>query len=74
MVEVRAKVETVHGLSAHADQTEILRWLSGFANPPEKTFAVHGEPSATQAMVDNIRDRLWWNAAVAKDGENAELV
>jgi metallo-beta-lactamase family protein len=72
-VEVRARVETVHGLSAHADKEEALRWMSGFERPPKKTYAVHGEPSATQAMVDNIRDRLGWNAAVAKDGEIAEL-
>jgi metallo-beta-lactamase family protein len=72
-VEVRARIETVHGLSAHADKEEALRWMSGFERPPKRTYAVHGEPSATQAMVDNIRDRLGWNAAVAKDGEIAEL-
>ena len=72
-VEVKARIATVHGLSAHADKEEALRWMSGFERPPKKTYAVHGESSATQAMVDNIRSRLGWDAAVAKDGEIAEL-
>jgi metallo-beta-lactamase family protein len=73
-VEVRARVETVHGLSAHADKEEVLRWLAAFERPPKRVFAVHGEPSATEAMVQNIRERLGWTASVAKDGEIAELV
>ena len=72
-VAVRAKIETLHGLSAHADSNEVFRWLSGFERPPRQTFAVHGEPRATEALVQNIRDRLGWNAAVAKDGQTAPL-
>jgi metallo-beta-lactamase family protein len=72
-VEVRARIETVHGLSAHADKEEAIRWMSSFKRPPKKTYAVHGEPAATQAMVKNIGDRLGWSAAVAKDGQIAEL-
>ena len=74
MVEVRAKVETVHGLSAHADKDEIIRWLSGFERPPKKVFAVHGDPEAVEAMVQNIHTQLGWDASVAKDRQVAELV
>jgi metallo-beta-lactamase family protein len=73
MVDVRAKVETVHGLSAHADKDEIIRWLSGFERPPKKVFAVHGDPGAVEAMVQNITKELGWNASVAKDRQVAEL-
>jgi len=73
MVEVRAKVETVHGLSAHADKEEVLRWLSGFKSAPKQVYTVHGEPTATEAMAQNVRERLGWSAKVAKDGEVAEL-
>ena len=47
---------------------------TGFERPPTKTFAVHGESSATEEMVQNIKDRLGWRAAVAKDREVAPLV
>ena len=73
MVDVRAKVETVHGLSAHADKDEIIRWLSGFERPPKKVFAVHGDPGAVEAMVQNISKELGWNASVAKDRQVAQL-
>jgi metallo-beta-lactamase family protein len=33
-VPVRARVATLHGLSAHADREETLRWLGGFRRPP----------------------------------------
>jgi len=74
MVEVRAKVETVHGLSAHADQTEILRWLSGFERPPQRIFAVHGDPDATAALAQLIGEKLKWGVSVAKDRQIADLV
>jgi metallo-beta-lactamase family protein len=73
MVHVRATIETLHGLSAHADQDEVIRWLSGFERPPKQTFAVHGEEKATAAMVSNIQEQLGWNARVAKDKEIASL-
>lgn len=72
-VEVRARVETVHGLSAHADKGEVIRWLSGFKDAPKHVYAVHGEPKATEAMAQHIREKLGWTASVAKDGEVAEL-
>jgi metallo-beta-lactamase family protein len=72
-VPVRAQVETVDGLSAHADQSELLRWMGGFARPPRQTYVVHGEPGAAQALAAAIRERLGWKAEVAEDGATVEL-
>src|SRR6185295_5686659 len=41
-VPVRARIEAVDSMSAHADANEIMRWLGGFTRPPAMTFLVHG--------------------------------
>jgi metallo-beta-lactamase family protein len=64
MVDVRASIERIDSLSAHADSTEIMRWLSGFKRPPRTTFVVHGEPESAQALRDKIESSLGWNAVV----------
>jgi metallo-beta-lactamase family protein len=72
-VSVCAKVETLDGLSAHADRDEILRWLGGFRRPPRETYVVHGEPVAAQALAEVIRTRLGWRVTVAEDGATMRL-
>lgn len=59
-VSVKAKICTVGGLSAHADQAALLDWLAGFHKAPGKLFVVHGESSASQAFADAIRARFGW--------------
>jgi metallo-beta-lactamase family protein len=63
-IPVRARVETLDGLSAHADRDEMMDWLSAATEPPKKVFLVHGEPTATGAFADTIRDRLGWKVHV----------
>jgi metallo-beta-lactamase family protein len=72
-VRVRAKVERLDGLSAHADREEILRWLGGFERPPTKTYLVHGEPTAAASLADTMGKRLGWRARPAEDGETVAL-
>ncbi len=72
-VPVRARVETLHGFSAHADREEILRWLSAFEVPPRHTYVVHGEPRAADALAEAIRVRLGWPTSVPSDGTEVEL-
>jgi len=71
-VPVKAKVFTINGLSAHADRDELLRWLSGFKNPPKETFTVHGEAASANALKDTLVAR-GWNATVPHYLENFEL-
>jgi len=59
-VPVRAKICTVGGLSAHADQAALLDWLGGLHKAPGKLFVVHGESSASQAFAEAIRARFGW--------------
>jgi metallo-beta-lactamase family protein len=73
-VPVRAKIVTLDGLSAHADREEILGWLSGFKRPPAQTYIVHGEPRASENLVQAIQTRLGWQVQVARDGEQVRLV
>jgi metallo-beta-lactamase family protein len=68
-VPVRARILSTDALSAHADQRELVRWLSAFERPPAATWTVHGEPQAAAALRDVIAAELGWaRCAVAADG------
>lgn len=54
-ISVHAKVFTIGGFSAHADQKDLLEWLGHFESRP-RVFLVHGEPSSSQALSDKIRE------------------
>jgi metallo-beta-lactamase family protein len=73
LVAVRAKIRTIGGFSAHADQGEILRWLRNFEKAPRKTFIVHGEPSACSVLADRIRQGFKWQVEIPKYGDKVAL-
>jgi metallo-beta-lactamase family protein len=72
-VPVRAHVASIDGLSAHADRSDLLRWLDGFEVPPAATWVVHGEPPAAAALAAAIAQRPGWRVAVAEDGATVGL-
>ena len=47
---VKARVVEILNLSAHADQAELLDWVSKFEKVPKQIMLVHGEPSAQEAL------------------------
>lgn len=72
-IPINAEVENLQMLSAHADADEILRWLSGFRRPPRKTFIVHGEPNASDALRLKIEDKLGWDCVIPEMRETHTL-
>jgi metallo-beta-lactamase family protein len=72
-VPVHARVELIETMSAHADSSEILRWLSGFRNPPLTTFIVHGELPAMEALQSAIQAKAGWTTKIPEHGETAVL-
>ena len=74
-IPVRCRVAKIGGFSAHADYSEVLRWLEGMkASVPSNTFPTHGEPEAANAMAGHIKERFGWNVHVPQYGERYELV
>ncbi len=72
-IPVRARVEVLHGLSAHADQRELLRWLGGFQSPPKGVYLVHGEPEGTATLANAITEEFGWTVQAADDGGQVDL-
>jgi metallo-beta-lactamase family protein len=71
-VPVKARVASIEGFSAHADEAEISRWLATFPSPPRRTFLVHGEPAALVSAKARM-DRLGWAAHVPRHLEEIAL-
>jgi metallo-beta-lactamase family protein len=72
-VRVGAEVIKLDSLSAHADYTEILRWLRGFKSPPRRTFVTHGEPAAADELRRRIEETLGWSVHLPQHGESVRL-
>jgi metallo-beta-lactamase family protein len=71
-VPVEARVASISGFSAHADEGEIVHWLGTFPSPPGRTFLVHGEPAALAAAKARM-DRLAWPCHVPGHLEEVPL-
>ena len=72
-VPVRADVRLLDGLSAHADEAEILQWLAAFREPPRETFITHGEPLASDNLRRAIQHRFGWSCRAPEHLESVEL-
>ncbi|WP_374673351.1 MBL fold metallo-hydrolase RNA specificity domain-containing protein [Ideonella sp.] len=67
-VPVNASVTHLEGFSGHADQRELIDWMSRFHRPPRQTFIVHGEPEASDALRQLVGRELGWAARVPPQG------
>jgi metallo-beta-lactamase family protein len=72
-IPVRAAIESISSLSAHADYGEMLDWLGKMTTAPERTFITHGEPAAADALRRRIAERLHWRCDVPSYLETVEL-
>jgi metallo-beta-lactamase family protein len=55
---VHARVETIDGFSAHADQAELLDWYSRLDGVPRCTYVVHGEEPAARELASLLESRF----------------
>lgn len=54
--DVRCQVRTIHGLSAHADGTELLRFLAPTLKADTDVYVVHGEAGSADAFAARLRE------------------
>ena len=71
--EVKATVKNIEGLSAHADQQELINWMSEIKTQPEKIFVTHGEPEASKALRNKIKEVYGWDSQTPQLYDSIEL-
>ena len=72
-IDVKAKIAVLSGYSAHADYNELIRWLSGFKNLPQKIFLTHGEDNAREAFAERVRNHFGLVAEIPSLGQTFDL-
>ncbi len=56
-IPIRARVHTLTGYSAHADQKGLIDWVARMERKPDRITLVHGEDHARQALAKQLRLR-----------------
>jgi metallo-beta-lactamase family protein len=72
--QVQATIEKIDSLSAHADQQDLLHWMSTIKNIPEKVYLVHGEPTALDAFRVKIKNKYHWNVVIPNTNDIEEIM
>lgn len=71
-IAVKAHVHEITGLSAHADQGQLLAWASHL-RPPKLTILTHGELNAALTLEKLLEERLHFDVVVAEEDEIFDL-
>lgn len=71
-IAVNASVYTINGFSAHADQAELIAWLSCFKNSPE-VFIVHGEEDVAISFGELAAEKFGITTHIPKKGDTFEI-
>ena len=68
-IELKAQVEVINALSAHADKNGLVDWLDEIKDNVRHAFAVHGETEKVTAMAELLKEHGIANAHAPHPGE-----
>jgi metallo-beta-lactamase family protein len=71
-IAVRCHVHEITGLSAHADQDQLVAWASNFESP-RMVILTHGELHAALTLEKILEEKLHFNVVVAERNEIIDL-
>jgi metallo-beta-lactamase family protein len=69
-IPVKASVHTLGGFSAHAGQSELLRWLGQMARVRPRVFLTHGEARGREPLAKLIQEKLSLDATLPIQGDS----
>lgn len=70
---VEARILNLEMLSAHADQLELLDWLSDLPQSPKQLYLVHGELETSQIFKEKLLETKSWKSEIPYPGQSVLL-
>ena len=72
-MRVRAEIQSLDSLSAHADQKDLLEWIKPLAPALRQVFLVHGEPQQSAALANALHSTYQLQAQAPAPGQSFYL-
>lgn len=72
-IAVNARIESLQGISGHADRDGMLRWLGAMGKMPAMVFVNHGQDSVCDAFADLITKELGYPAVAPFSADSYDL-
>lgn len=74
VIEVKAEITKIAGISGHADKNGLLKWINSFTEkPPKRVFVVHGEDKVCDEFARTLTDS-GYNATAPYSGTIFDLI
>lgn len=72
-IQVNARIESIVGISGHADKDMLLGWLGSMEKAPKKVFVNHGDDLVCDAFSQTIYNKLKFTATAPYSGDEYDL-
>lgn len=73
-ITVNAKIETLHGISGHADRDMLLSWLEKLSKKPKHIFVNHGNDTVCDSFAELASKTLGVLATAPYSGDEFDLI
>lgn len=73
-VEVKADIKFLNGVSGHADDKGLIKWISSYKENPSKVFVVHGQDEVCEHFAQRIRDEVGFESYAPYSGDCFDLL
>lgn len=73
-IEVAARIESLKGISGHADRNGLLAWLGGFESDIQRVIVVHGEDKVTEKFAKTVEETYGYRTFSPYSGGVLDLV
>lgn len=73
-IQVKARIESIVGISGHADRDMLIDWLSNMENSPKKVFVNHGDDIVCDSFSQTIYNKLRFTTTAPYSGDEYDLI
>lgn len=74
VIEVRAHIRQLNGISGHADQQGLIHWLTAMTKKPQQVFIVHGEDQVCNHFAALLHNEYGYETAAPFSGSEFDLL